>query len=66
MNRPVSAIALAAGLLAAISLFGLGYAVANLAGGVREVPQHWWSALPLLGLFLAALTVLTARRVSKI
>ena len=66
MNRPESLIALAAGLLAAISLLGLGYAVAELAGGVREVPQHWWSAPPLLGLFLSALTALTARRLSQI
>lgn len=66
MNRPGPIIALAAGLLAAISLLGLGYAVAELAGGVREVPQHWWSALPLLGLFLAAFAALAARRLSKI
>ena len=66
MNQRRDLIALAAGVLAAISLFGLGYAVAELTGGVREVPQHWWSALPLLGLFLSALTFLTARRFSKI
>lgn len=66
MNPRASLIALTAGLLAAISLFGLGYAVAELAGGVREVPQHWWSTLPLLGLLLSALTALAAHRLSKI
>lgn len=64
MNRPVTLIGLAAGL-ATISLLGLGYAVAELAGGLREIPQHWWSTLALLGLFLSVLTVLAAHRLSK-
>ena len=66
MNRHAALMALMAGLLAALSLFGLGYAVAELAGGVREVSQHWWSVLPLMGLFLSALTALAAYRLSKI
>jgi len=53
-------------LVAAISLFGLGYAAAELAGGLREVPNHWWSALPLFGLLVSAATSLTAHRLSKI
>jgi hypothetical protein len=63
--RRASLIAFTAGLLAASSLFGLGYAVAELAGGLREVPQHWWSALPLFGLFLSGLVALAASRLSK-
>jgi hypothetical protein len=66
MTRPASLLALAAALLAAISLFGLGYVEAELVGGFRGVPQHWWSALPVLGLFLSAVTALAARRLSKI
>jgi hypothetical protein len=32
---------LAALVLAAASLFALGYAVNDLANGITEVPRHW-------------------------
>jgi hypothetical protein len=44
---------LAALVLAAASLFALGYAVNDLANRITEVPQHWWSSAPVLGLGLA-------------
>lgn len=34
----------------ALSLFLLGYATAELSGGIGEVPNHWWSTLPVLGI----------------
>jgi hypothetical protein len=37
-------------VLAAVSMFALGYAVNGLAGGLTELPRHWWSTAPLLGL----------------
>ena len=43
-----------AATIAAISLFACGYAVAELAGGIGEIPRHWWSTLPFAGLLLAA------------
>ncbi|MEZ5174979.1 MAG: hypothetical protein R2823_02085 [Acidimicrobiia bacterium] len=45
----------------------LGYAVAELSEGWREVPRHWWSAFPLVGLavslaaVIGALSLLTRR-----
>jgi hypothetical protein len=65
MTRPASLLALTAALLAAISLVGLGYVEAELAGGLPEVPHHWWSTLPLLGLLVSAATALAAHRLSK-
>jgi hypothetical protein len=40
--------------LAAASLVALGYAVNDLASGISEAPQHWWSSAPLAGLVAAA------------
>ena len=37
-------------VLATVSVFALGYAVNGLAGGISELPEHWWSGAPLLGL----------------
>lgn len=41
-------------VLAAVSIFALGYAVNGLADGITELPKHWWSTAPILGLLLAA------------
>jgi len=51
VKDPLSAIA---AIIAVISLFACGYAVAELAGGIGEIPRHWWSTLPFAGLLLAA------------
>ncbi len=32
-------------ILAAASLVLFGFTVGQLAGGVREIPQHWWSSI---------------------
>jgi hypothetical protein len=58
MRKPVYAVA---GLLAAGSLFGLGYAVAGLADGLVELPRHWWSVAPLAGLVASGVLVFIAR-----
>lgn len=47
--------------LAVASSFGLGYVINNLAGGITELPRHWWSTAPLLGLVLAAALGFAAR-----
>ena len=39
--------------LATVSVFALGYAVNGLAEGITELPRHWWSGAPLLGLVVA-------------
>ena len=41
--------------LAIASSFTLGYAINDLAHGIAELPQHWWSTAPALGLLVAAL-----------
>lgn len=41
-------------VLAGLSLFALGYAINGLADGITELPRHWWSAAPVLGVLLAA------------
>jgi hypothetical protein len=51
-------------VLAAASLFALGYAVNDLANGITEVPQHWWSSAPVFGLGLA-LTLLVLPRLRR-
>lgn len=53
----------AAVIIAAISLIAFGYTLAELAGGLRDVPRHWWSTLPLIGLALAGVmgVIATAR-----
>lgn len=40
--------------LAVASSVVLGYVINNLAHGITELLQHWWSTAPLLGLVLAA------------
>ena len=40
-------------VLGMVSLIALGYATNDLAGGITELPKHWWSMAPLLGLALA-------------
>ena len=41
--------------LAIASSFALGYAINDLSHGITELPQHWWSTAPALGLLVAAL-----------
>ncbi|MGH2784654.1 MAG: hypothetical protein ACRDJ1_05300 [Actinomycetota bacterium] len=48
-------------VLALVSVFALGYAINGLAEGVTELPKHWWSAAPVLGLALAGLAGLIGR-----
>ena len=61
-------IAIGAVLLAVVSLFGLVLAVPELENGLRDVPRHWWSALPLIGLLSGgafAVGALKGRRFRK-
>ena len=39
--------------VAAVSIFALGYTVNGLADGITELPRHWWSTAPIVGLVLA-------------
>jgi hypothetical protein len=53
---------------AAVSLLLLGYALVNLSGGLIEVPQHWWSTMPVLGVaasIILAAVARSARRSTK-
>jgi len=45
----------AAAILAAVSLFALGYAVNGLQDGLTELPRHWWSVAPIGVLLVAGL-----------
>lgn len=42
-------------VLGAVSLVAFGYNLDKLANGIVEVPFHWWSAAPVLGVGLAIL-----------
>ncbi|MGH2739618.1 MAG: hypothetical protein ACRDH6_03925 [Actinomycetota bacterium] len=42
-------------ILATMSLVAFGYNLDELANGIVEVPFHWWSAAPVLGVGLAIL-----------
>ncbi len=44
----------AAFAIALVSAFWHGFVVNDLAGGITELPRHWWSAPPILGLVVAA------------
>jgi hypothetical protein len=50
VTRPRKTLGLVAAALAVVSLIAFGYAWAELAGGLRDVPRHWWAVLPLFGL----------------
>jgi hypothetical protein len=39
----------------AISLVAIGYAAAELSGGISEMHRHWWSAAPLATLAVASI-----------
>jgi hypothetical protein len=41
-------------VVAASSLVWFGFTIGQLAGGVREIPRHWWSSLSAA---VAAITV---------
>ena len=51
--RYVTNVALAA------ALFGLGYTINDLAGGVGEIHRHWWSTIAL-GAFMLSVGARTA------
>lgn len=41
-----NALTAAAALIAALSLFALGHALAGLQDGITELFRHWWSSAP--------------------
>jgi hypothetical protein len=51
-----------AGLLAAASLFAMGWTTKDLARGVVEIPFHWWSTIPVIGLVAAGALAFWGRR----
>jgi hypothetical protein len=38
--------------LLVVSIFGAGYTLRDLAGGITEAPSHWWSTAPWIGIVL--------------
>jgi hypothetical protein len=42
-------------LTSVAALLALGYAIAELEHGIREVHRHWWSSAPLAAVALSAL-----------
>jgi hypothetical protein len=40
-------------ILAAASLVLFGFTVGQLAGGVREIPEHWWSSISAAAVLIA-------------
>lgn len=61
MRRYISLIRIVATTIAVVSLVGFGFALNDLAGGITEVAQHWWSTIPILGLALSGAMLLIAR-----
>ena len=60
---PMLVIAVAIG---AASLTAFVLALTELAGGLRDVPRHWWSSIPLVGMALAStLAILDLRRANR-
>lgn len=55
-----------AGLLAAASLFAMGWTTKDLARGIVEIPFHWWSTIPVIGLVSAGALALWGRRGERI
>ena len=61
--RPMIVIAVTIG---AASLAAFFFALPDLAGGIRDVPRHWWSSIPVFGMALAStLAVLDLRRTDR-
>jgi hypothetical protein len=61
MQRYIRLIRAVAMTLAAVSLVAFGYALDDLAGGITEVAQHWWSTIPILGFAISGAMLLIAR-----
>jgi len=51
-------------VMCALFAGGAIYTISELAGGIREAPDHWWSTAPYVGLLmsLAALVLIVGRR----
>lgn len=43
-------------IVAAASLVMFGFVVGQLADGVREIPQHWWSSVSAVVAIVAVAT----------
>jgi hypothetical protein len=44
---------------------GAAWSAGELAGGIWEIPQHWWSALATAPAILGAILLIGGRRYSK-
>ena len=47
--------------LVVIGIFGAGYTLRDLADGITEVPSHWWSTAPWVGIVLGVWLLVLAR-----
>lgn len=52
--------------LVLVGVFGAGYTLRDLAGGITETPSHWWSTAPwiviVFGVGLLVLARISHRR----
>ena len=54
MQNKLTLMLFAAVALASGSLVAMLFTIPELAGGVRDIPKHWWSSAPLAGLAVSA------------
>ena len=44
-----------------VGVFGAGYTLRDLARGITEMPLHWWSTAPWIGIVLGVGLLVLAR-----
>ena len=44
-----------------VGVFGAGYTLRDLARGITEMPLHWWSTAPWIGIVLGVTLLVLAR-----
>jgi hypothetical protein len=66
LKNRISPMIVTAVAIGAASLTAFVLAVPELAGGLRDVPQHWWSSIPVLGMASAStLAILDLKRADR-
>lgn len=48
--------------IAGLSALALVLAIGELTGGVGDIPSHWWSALPVVGILAGVALMLVSVR----
>lgn len=66
LKHRISPTIVAAVAIGAASLTAFVLALPDLAGGLRDIPRHWWSSIPVLGMALAStLAILDLKRADR-